>query len=344
MNILNSDINRIILLRLFSIIMAVLLDVIIGDPHSMPHIVKAFGKNIDRIYKGLLRMFPVKSGRDEDANIKLMIGQTIVIRMIVGNLLIFGIILFVLDKYVPIAGIVARIIIIYQCISARQLQKEAMVVVRELSNGINRGRTALSNIVGRDTDNLDYDAILRADVETVAENTSDGVIAPLFYIFIFGALGGVVYKVVNTMDSMLGYHSEEFEYIGRAAAKTDDFFNFVPSRIAAGFMIISAYLCHMNGKGAVAIYKRDRKKSSSPNSAQTESVVAGALNLRLLGPARYGGVLHEKPYIGDDIKNIDAADVKASIKLMYSTEIITLLACTLIYAAIIMVNYSFFFK
>lgn len=312
------DVCNLIFVRSITIIAAIILDLLIGDPHWMPHIVRAFGKNIERIVKSLKQIFPVRDGKDEDANLKTMIGQATVIRMLVGNIVIFGLIFLVLDKYLPVAGIIARIFVIYQCISARQLQKEAMFVLEELNKGgVSFGRKALANIVGRDTKNLDYDAIVRATVETVAENTSDGVIAPLFYIFIFGALGGVVYKVVNTMDSMIGYHSDEYEYIGRAAAKMDDFFNFLPSRIAAHLMICSCAVCGYDYKQARKIFKRDRYNSTSPNSGQTESVVAGALGVRLLGPAMYNGVLVDKPYIGDDSRNIAAEDVKKTIKLMY---------------------------
>ena len=317
----NFDVCTFVMNRIICILAAILLDIILGDPHFMPHIVRIFGKNIERIYKSLKRVFPVREGREDDANLKIMLGQTIVIRMILGNLIIFGAILFLSDKYLPFwVGLIIRTIIIYQCISAKQLQKEALKVINALNKGMTQGREALSNIVGRDTNKLDYEGVVRASVETVAENTSDGVIAPLFYIFIFGAMGGVVYKVVNTMDSMLGYKSDEYIYTGRCAAKTDDVFNYIPSRIAAIIMIWASRICGYDAKNAKAIWKRDSKKSSSPNSGQTESVVAGALNIRLLGPAFYDGILFEKPYIGDDIKRIDSKDVNKTIKLMYWTE------------------------
>ena len=177
-------------------------------------------------------------------------------------------------------------------------------------------------IVGRDTDMLDEAGIIRATVETVAENTSDGIIAPLLYTFLGTPVLGMCYKAVNTMDSMIGYHNDEYEYFGKVAARADDVANFIPSRLSAVFMCIAAGITGCSMRNAFRIWIRDRYRHKSPNSAQTESACAGALNIRLGGSSRYRGVLVEKPYIGDDTRPVEANDIKRAIRLMFGTEIV----------------------
>lgn len=178
-------------------------------------------------------------------------------------------------------------------------------------------------IVGRDTENLSEEGVIKAAVETVAENTSDGVIAPLFYMLLFGAAGGVVYKSINTMDSMVGYKNDKYIDFGKFAARLDDIVNFIPSRLSAAVMILSAAVIKMDFKNAVKIYRRDRKKHASPNSAQTEAVCAGALDIELAGDAYYFGELHKKPHIGDDLRDIEADDIRRANALMYTTTFLT---------------------
>lgn len=180
-------------------------------------------------------------------------------------------------------------------------------------------------IVGRDTKSLTEEGIAKAAVETVAENTSDGVTAPLMFLMLGGAPLGFLYKAVNTMDSMLGYKNEKNLYFGRVAAKMDDVFNYLPSRVSAVLMIAAAFLTGMDAKKAAQIYKRDRRKHASPNSAQTESVCAGALQVQLAGDAWYFGVLHKKETIGDPIRPVEAEDIKRAGRLMYVTAVLTLL-------------------
>jgi adenosylcobinamide-phosphate synthase len=177
-------------------------------------------------------------------------------------------------------------------------------------------------IVGRDTDALDEAGIVRATVETVAENTSDGVIAPLLYTFFGTPVLGMCYKAVNTMDSMLGYHNDEYENFGKFAARADDVANFIPSRLSAIFMSLAAGTVGCSMREAFRIWIRDRYKHKSPNSAQTESACAGALGVRLGGSSRYKGVLVEKPYIGDDTRPIVADDIRRAVRLMFETEIV----------------------
>lgn len=186
-------------------------------------------------------------------------------------------------------------------------------------------RKAVSMIVGRDTAVLDRDGIIRAAVETVAENTSDGVTAPLFYMGLGGAVGAFFYKSVNTMDSMIGYKDEKFADIGRFAAKLDDVLNYIPSRLTAFFMVIAAPISGLDGRNAFRIWRRDRRNHASPNSAQTESACAGALHLRLAGDAWYFGKLHKKPYIGDDDRPVETADIRRANKLMYVTSVFMLI-------------------
>ena len=190
-------------------------------------------------------------------------------------------------------------------------------------------------IVGRDTENLTEEGVTKAAVETVAENTSDGVTAPLLFLLLGGASFGFLYKAVNTMDSMLGYKNEKYLYFGRFPAKMDDVFNYIPSRVTALFMIAAAFLTEMDAKNAWMIWRRDRRKHASPNSAQTESVCAGALRVRLAGDAVYFGKLHKKEYLGDPLRPIEPEDIRRAGRLMYVTAFLVLLVFGAIKLAVI---------
>ena len=194
-------------------------------------------------------------------------------------------------------------------------------------------------IVGRDTAELDNDGVIRAAVETVSENASDGVAAPLFYMIFGGASLGCLYKAVNTMDSMVGYKNDKYMNFGRAAAKTDDTLNYIPSRICALLMIVSAFLLRFDGKNAFRIWRRDGRKHASPNSAQTEAVCAGALGIRLAGPSSYHGTLIDKQYIGDDTRSLEAGDIVSANRLMYTTSVLMLLFAL----AVRVIVYSYFY-
>ena len=175
-------------------------------------------------------------------------------------------------------------------------------------------------IVGRDTERLTEEGIIRAAVETVAENASDGVIAPLCYIALGGPVLGFLYKGINTMDSMVGYHNEKYEYFGRAAARLDDAANFIPSRFSALLMVGAAFVLRMDWRNGWRIFLRDRRNHKSPNSAQTEAACAGILGVRLAGDAWYFGKLVKKPYIGDDSRPVEAEDIVRANRLMYAAE------------------------
>ncbi|HIU67889.1 MAG TPA: cobalamin biosynthesis protein CobD [Candidatus Caccomorpha excrementavium] len=223
----------------------------------------------------------------------------------------------------PVWRLCVESIMCYQMLAAKSLRDESMKVYDALQEGdILKARKAVSMIVGRDTDRLDSEGIAKAAVETVAENTSDGVIAPMFYMAFFGAAGGFVYKAVNTMDSMIGYKNETYLYFGRAAAKFDDIVNYIPARISALLMIGAAYLSGADGRGAVRIWKRDRRNHASPNSAQTEAVCAGALGVRLAGDAWYFGTLYKKKTIGDPVRNVVPEDIRRANRLMYLTSLL----------------------
>jgi adenosylcobinamide-phosphate synthase len=212
-------------------------------------------------------------------------------------------------------------------VAVKSLKGESMKVYRDLvADDLGKAREAVSMIVGRDTENLSFSQVAKAAVETVAESTSDGIVAPMFYMAIGGVPLVYFYKAINTMDSMIGYKNDRYLYFGRTAAKLDDIVNYLPSRIAACCMIAAAYFLRFDAKTARKIYKRDRRNHASPNSAQTESVCAGALNVQLAGNAYYFGTLYEKPTIGDPIRPVEAEDIARTNRLMYATSLIAVLS------------------
>lgn len=298
------------------LILGFILDCIIGDPYNIPHPIKLIGRLIGRLEK-LARQYM--------KNLRLggiFLGLTVILL----STAVPFVLLAVCYHFSLILGIAVETVLCCYMLAAKCLCKESMKVCRDAESGdTEAARRAVSMIVGRDTAVLDRDGIVRAAVETVAENTSDGVTAPLFYMGLGGAVGAFFYKSVNTMDSMIGYRDEKYADIGRFAAKLDDFLNYIPSRMTALLMIIAAPVCKLDGKNAFRIWKRDRRNHASPNSAQTESACAGALHLRLAGDAWYFGKLHKKPYIGDDDRPVEPADIRRTNKHMYVTSVIMLI-------------------
>ena len=289
------------------------IDFFVGDPHAIPHPVVAIGKLIAFLDRKL-RM----GNRDRRDILRGVWTVLIVVSVAVA---VPAVILSVMWRIHPLVYTAVSSIMCWQLVAARQLVRETGLVEKALAAGdTEAARRAVANVVGRDTDVLDRDGICRAAVETVAENGSDGVIAPLFWMFLLGTAGGFCYKAVNTMDSMLGYKDEAYFYFGRAAAQTDDVLNFIPSRISALLMILSAPLCRLDGRNALRIFLRDRMKHTSPNAAQTESACAGALHVRLNGPAVYGGIVHNKAYLGDDMRPIEYTDISRAGHLMYTAS------------------------
>jgi len=230
----------------------------------------------------------------------------------------------------PCLGVLIETIMTYQILATKCLKVESMKVYHCLqTEGLEAARKAVSMIVGRDTSVLDEEGVAKAAIETVAENTSDGVIAPMLYTALGGPILGFFYKAVNTMDSMVGYKNEKYLYFGRAAAKLDDLVNYIPARISAYLMICAAFIGgkSFNGRQAYKIYKRDNRKHASPNSAQTESVCAGALGIRLAGDASYFGKIVKKPFIGDARRSVEYEDIKRVNKLMYMTSWLCEMIC-----------------
>ena len=304
-------------------LIGMILDWIFGDPVWLYHPVRIIGKWISFLEK-ILRKF---AGDQEGNEKKLLIaGGILWILVILASAAVPMGILYLAEKFSPCVAFVLECFWCYQLLAARSLGKESKKVYKKLIQyDLSGARLAVSMIVGRDTENLTVEGVTKAAVETVAENTNDGVIAPLIYMLIGGPILGFVYKAVNTMDSMLGYKNEKYLYFGRVAAKMDDVAGFIPARISALLMILASCLLGMDGKNALWIWKRDRRKHASPNAAQTEAVCAGALQVQLAGDAWYFGKKHEKDTIGDPIREIEPRDILRSEKLMIGTEVLTFL-------------------
>ena len=304
-------------------LIGMILDWIFGDPVWLYHPVRIIGKWIAFLEKILRKLAGDQEGNEK----KLLIAGGILWTLVIlASAAVPMGILYLAEKFSPCAAFVLECFWCYQLLAARSLGKESKKVYKKLmQDDLPGARLAVSMIVGRDTENLTVEGVTKAAVETVAENTNDGVIAPLIYMLIGGPVLGFVYKAVNTMDSMLGYKNEKYLYFGRVAAKMDDVAGFIPARISALLMILASCLLGMDGKNALWIWKRDRRKHASPNAAQTEAVCAGALQVQLAGDAWYFGKKHEKDTIGDPIRDIEPRDILRSEKLMIGTEVLTFL-------------------
>ena len=316
--------------HLTAFIMGYVLDLLLGDPFGSFHPVVWIGKLISVLTGKLLK-------ENDSSARKRLKGRIIVIIVIAISVLATGFCVILAYNINSILGIAVEAIITYQCLATKSLYTESMKVYYALKDtSLEAGRTAVSMIVGRDTAALDEAGVTKAAVETVAENTSDGVIAPLIYLAIGGPVLGICYKAINTMDSMIGYKNDKYMDFGRAATKLDDVVNFVPARISAVLMIIATLFLgkKYNTVNAIYIFKRDRFNHPSPNSAQTESVCAGALGIQLAGPASYFGKLKEKPYIGDMLRKIEVEDIKRANLLMTCTSILCASICGILILAI----------
>ena len=303
---------RIVLWSSGALLTGFVLDLIFGDPYNFPHVVRWMGS--------LVTALDTRLPRTVFGGVLLVILATWICAGLPFTLL------FLCYRFVPSAGFVLESFLCWQLLAAKQLKVESMKVYHSLrKNDLDGARKNVAMIVGRDTAILDEKGIARAAVETVAENASDGVTAPLLFMMVGGATLGCLYKAVNTMDSMVGYKNENYLHFGQAAAKLDDALNYIPSRLCALLMIAAAFLLRFNGKDAFRVWRRDRNKHASPNSAQTEAVCAGALGIRLAGPISYFGKMQDKPYIGDDTRPIQADDIPKANRLMYAASVLTLL-------------------
>ena len=315
---------------LIALALGFILDLIIGDPIGWPHIVLGYGKLIPFFERSLRRIFPKTPSGELTAGVFL-----VVIMCLIPLALSIGI-LYACQLVSPWLRTGIEAILVWQCISLRSLRVASLTVYRPLSeNDLPSSRLAVAEIVGRDTAALDTSGVACAAVETVAENTGDGVIAPLLFLTLGGAPLGLMFKAVSTMDSMVGYKNDVYLYFGRAAAKFDDILNFIPARLAGLFMVLSAPLSGLDGKNAWRIFRRDRLNHKSPNSAHTEAACAGALRVRLGGDGVYFGQLVHKPTIGDDLRPIEPVDIVRTNRLMYWTAILFLLLCLIVKGVII---------
>ena len=304
------------------------LDFIFGDPSWLYHPVRIIGKGIELGERILRKLFREKH---------LVLAGAVLWVIIAGLSFLIPLgLLFLAQKIHPGVRFALETFWCFQILAGRSLCRESGKVYDRLQeDDLPGARRAVSMIVGRDTESLTGEGVTKAAVETVAENTSDGVTAPLIYMMIGGAPLGFLYKAVNTMDSMLGYKNDRYLYFGRIPAGMDDIFNYIPARITALAMIAAAYLTGLDGRNAWRIYRRDRKKHASPNAAQTESVCAGALRVQLAGDAVYFGKLYKKELIGDRLRPIEPRDIKRSQRLMYVTALLLLLLCGGMKAALI---------
>lgn len=308
-------------MRFNLLLCAVLLDLLLGDPHWMPHPVRWMGRCVSALEKALRRIFPNRPRGELAAG--AVLAALVVALFSLGS---WGLVVLC-RRLSPWLSAAAQVWFCYQLLAARSLQRESMAVYPPLRGGdLPRARELVGRIVGRDTQGLDKAGIARAAVETVAENTSDGVLAPLFWMLIGGLPLGMAYKAINTMDSMVGYRNDRYLYFGRAAARLDDAANFIPARLSGGLICLGAALLPgFDGRSAFAVFFRDRKKHSSPNSAHTEAACAGALGIQLGGYALYSGKLVSKPTLGDDLRPIEPEDIPRAVQLMYATLALTIL-------------------
>lgn len=312
-------------MKLYAILVGFIMDLIIGDPHWMYHPVRVIGKFITFLEDMLRKTFPKTKDGERKSGFVLVV-------------LVCGISVFTVWGLMKLAyylnfwcGFLLEVIMCYQLFAVRSLKDESMKVYKELAKqDLEASRKAVSMIVGRDTENLTIEGVTKATVETIAENTSDGTLAPMFYMFIGGPVLGWFYKAVNTMDSMVGYKNEKYLNFGRYAAKFDDVMNFIPARLCGWLMILASMFLKMDWKNAKKIFVRDRFNHASPNSAQTEAVMAGALRIQLAGDAWYFGKRYEKPIIGDALRPVEIEDIPRANRLLYATAIVSLIIFSVI--------------
>ena len=300
------------MMTVWAVLGGFVLDALFGDPAWLPHPVVYMGKAISKLEKFLRPRLP-KTPQGE-----LLGGAIVAFCLPVGTFLLTGLVCWGAARLHPLLGLAVQMFWCGQALAARGLVQESTNVYKELKKpDLPGARKAVSRIVGRDTAELTAEGVTKAAVETVAENASDGVIAPLLYMLIGGAPLALTYKAINTMDSMLGYKNEKYLYFGRVPAKLDDVANYIPSRLAALLWVAAAAFTHNDAKGAWKIWRRDRRRHASHNSAQTESACAGALGVQLAGPAYYFGQYYPKLTIGDALRPIEPEDILRANRMMY---------------------------
>lgn len=310
------------------------MDLLIGDPRSIPHPVVWIGKLISLLDRRLLGNIPEDKAdpATRDAGTERRKGLALAVIVLAVTTALTASVMYAAYRLSPAAGVITEAVLTCCLLAQTSLRRESMRVYRELKDGtIERARKAVSMIVGRDTQALDAEGVTKAAVETVAENFSDGVIAPMLYAAIGGPVLGMAYKAVNTMDSMIGYRNDRYMWFGTAAAKLDDIANLIPSRISALLLIACSSLCgsDYDAKRAFRIWRRDRHKHKSPNAGQTESAAAGSLGIQLAGDARYFGRIVRKPFIGDKTRDAEAEDIVRMNRLMSVSSFAGFALCVL---------------
>lgn len=318
-------------LSLLALVLGFILDLIIGDPHGLYHPIRLVGNLIGFLEKHMNR-------RNDSPNRQMVKGWLMMLIVITVSSGIPLLLLILAYRIHPVCRVILETVMCWQLLATKSLKDESMKVYKKLErHDLQGSRKAVSMIVGRDTDVLDESGVTKATVETIAENTSDGVIAPMLYMAIGGAFLGWMYKSINTMDSMVAYKNDRYLYFGRIPAYLDDVVNYIPARLSGLLMIVATFLVKLDGGHAFAIFKRDRYNHASPNSAQTEAVMAGALNVQLAGDAWYFGELYKKKTIGDDIRPIEAADIVRANKLLYGTAVVSLVVFSLVKYLVLMI-------
>ena len=299
------------------------LDLILGDPQGLWHPIRVIGWWISTCEKGIRKIVP-------DTEKGLLAGGVLLVVLVTGfSTAVPVVLLWSAHMFSPWLCLALESIMCYQLLATKSLKTESMKVYKELVKSDLKGaRYAVSMIVGRDTERLTEEGVAKAAVETVAENTSDGIIAPMIFMAIGGAAGGFFYKSVNTMDSMVGYKNDRYLYFGRCAALFDDVLNYIPARISAWLMIAASGVIGLDRKNARKIYLRDRYNHASPNSAHTEAVMAGALRVQLAGDAWYFGKLHKKKFIGDPYRPVVPEDIRTANRLLYATAVLAIAVFT----------------
>ena len=307
-------------LSILAVVLGFVLDLLIGDPHWLYHPIRLVGALINALEKLLRGVFPKNKNGELTAGVFLLALTAGITTGCAWGLL------YLAGRIHPWVRFVLETVMCYQLLATKALKDETMKVYTALSQGdLKQARYAVSMVVGRDTEVLDETGVTKAAVETVAENASDGVIAPLLFLAIGGAPLGFFYKAVNTMDSMVGYKNDKYLYFGRAAARFDDVLNYIPARLSGALMSAAASFCGLDAGNAWKIFLRDRRNHSSPNSAHTEAAAAGALHIQLAGNAYYFGKLYEKPTIGDPDRPVEYEDIRRVNRLLYATAVLTLI-------------------
>lgn len=298
------------------------LDLLLGDPPRMPHMVVLIGKTVARLEKMLRWIFPANSGGE-------LVGGMLLVVIVASVSFLFPYwALIHAFRWNPYVAVALESLVCYQILATKCLRDTSMRVYAELSRGdLAEARKAVGMIVGRDTARLDGPAIVRATVETVAENTSDGVVAPMLYFAVGGAPLAILYKAINTMDSMLGYKNKKYLYFGWAAARLDDIANFIPARLTALLTVVAAALLRLDWRGSLRIYRRDHAAHTSPNAGHPEAACAGALGIRLGGDSTYGGHVVHKPTLGDSRREVEPDDIRRANRLLYGCAVLCYAVC-----------------